>query len=93
MHANKKHHPLSKREFTTRTNKIAGHFMLPNLKSHSLCIGSMLEYLLWGVPFDVFQSQGRWASSAFTLYPPPSFTHPGTFHQIHSPPYPLGGTF
>ncbi|KAG6329199.1 hypothetical protein ID866_9889, partial [Astraeus odoratus] len=45
-HANKKHHPLSKREFTSRINKLAELFNLPNLKGHSLHIRGTLEYLL-----------------------------------------------
>ncbi|KAG6328274.1 hypothetical protein ID866_10815 [Astraeus odoratus] len=68
IHANKKCHPLSKREFINRINKLAEHFKLPNLKGHSLCIVGTLEYFFQGVPFDIIQSQGRWASSTFTLY-------------------------
>ncbi|KAG6330937.1 hypothetical protein ID866_8153 [Astraeus odoratus] len=59
MHTSKKHHPLSKREFTNRINKLAKLFNLPNLKGHRLCIGGTLEYLLQRVPFDIIQSQGR----------------------------------
>ncbi|KAG6326467.1 hypothetical protein ID866_12623 [Astraeus odoratus] len=68
MHSSKKHCPLSKREFTNKINKLAELFNLPNLKGHSLHIRGTLEYLLQGVPFNVIQSQGRWASGAFTLY-------------------------
>ena len=38
------------------------------LQGHGIRIGSALEYLLRGVPFDVIKVQGRWSSDAFTLY-------------------------
>lgn len=61
-------HPLSKRQFTSRISALTKLYNLPNIKGHSLRIGGTLEYLLRGVPFDVVQSQGRWAGQAFTLY-------------------------
>ena len=67
-HSSGKRCPLSKRELTNRINKLADSINLPNLKGHSLRIGGTLEYLLHGVPFDVIQSQGRWAGNAFTIY-------------------------
>ena len=67
-HPSGKRRPLSKKEVTTRINKLTDQFNLPNLKGHSLRIGGTLEYLLRGIPFDVIQSQGRWAGNAFTLY-------------------------
>ena len=68
MHSSGKRRPLSKKELTSKINKLANLFNLPNLRGHSLRIGGTLEYLLRGVPFDVIQSHGRWAGSAFTLY-------------------------
>ena len=38
------------------------------LLGHGIRIGSVLEYLLCGVPFDVVKAIGRWASDAFRLY-------------------------
>ena len=67
-HRSGKRRPLSKRELTSKIKKLAELFDLPNLKGHSLRIGGTLEYLLRGVPFDVIQSQGRWAGDAFSLY-------------------------
>jgi len=67
-HSSGKRRPLSKKELTSKINKLATQFNLPNLKGHSLRIGGTLEYLLRGIPFDVIQSLGRWAGSAFTLY-------------------------
>lgn len=61
-------HPLSKRQFTSRISALTKIHNLPNFKGHSLRIGETLEYLLRGVPFDVVQSQGRWAGQSFTLY-------------------------
>lgn len=60
--------PLTKSVFITRLNlafKAAGLMPVPG---HGIRIGSTLEYLLRGVPFDVMKSKGQWASNAFTLY-------------------------
>ncbi|KAH9051685.1 hypothetical protein EDB87DRAFT_1571246, partial [Lactarius vividus] len=38
------------------------------LQGHSIRIGSTLEYLLRGVPFDVMKAKGRWARDSFLLY-------------------------
>lgn len=67
-HADGSLHPLSRRQFLSRFSALAKSFNLPNIKGHSLRIGGTLEYLLRGVPFEVVQSQGRWAGQAFTLY-------------------------
>ncbi|KAL5476580.1 hypothetical protein ACEPAI_3260 [Sanghuangporus weigelae] len=40
----------------------------PPLNGPFIRIGATLEYLLRGVPFDVVNAIGRWASDAFTLY-------------------------
>jgi hypothetical protein len=37
-------------------------------KGHGIRIGSTLEYLLRGVPFDVVKVKGRWASNSFQTY-------------------------
>ena len=66
-HSSSKRCPLSKKELTSKINKLANLFNLPNLKGHSLRISGTLEYLLQGVPFDVIQSHRCWAGSAFTL--------------------------
>ncbi|TEB36464.1 hypothetical protein FA13DRAFT_1752401 [Coprinellus micaceus] len=39
-----------------------------HLQGHRICIGSTLEYLLRGVPFDVMKVKGRWASDTFQAY-------------------------
>lgn len=41
---------------------------IDSIKGHGIRIGSTLEYLLRGVPFDVVKSMGRWSSEAFVLY-------------------------
>ncbi|KAF8466463.1 hypothetical protein DFH94DRAFT_639373, partial [Russula ochroleuca] len=35
---------------------------------HGIRIGSTLEYLLRGMPFDVMKAKGRWAGDSFLLY-------------------------
>ena len=37
-------------------------------QGHGICIGSMLEYLLRGMPFKVMKVEGWWASDAFLVY-------------------------
>ena len=54
--------------FLTRVGKIASECGLPKLPGHGICIGSTLEYLLRGVPFDVVKAKGRWQSEAFKGY-------------------------
>ena len=41
---------------------------LEPLQGHGIRIGSTLEYLLRGVPFDVMKTKGRWAGDSFQLY-------------------------
>ncbi|KIJ22825.1 hypothetical protein M422DRAFT_39911 [Sphaerobolus stellatus SS14] len=41
---------------------------LPKLHFHGLRIGSVLEYLLRGTPFEAVKTMGRWSSDSFTLY-------------------------
>jgi hypothetical protein len=51
-----------------RLNSVAAELGLESLKGHGVHIGSTLEYLLHGLPFDVVKSIGHWSSDAFTLY-------------------------
>lgn len=60
--------PLTKRAFTDRLSVAVTKAELPDLKGHSIRIGSTLEYLLRGVPFDVMKVKGRWNSDAFHEY-------------------------
>jgi len=41
---------------------------LDPLQGHGIRIGSTLEYLMRGTPFDVMKVKGRWASDAFLTY-------------------------
>ena len=49
----------------TQAAKAAG---LDPLQGHNTRIGSTLECLLRGVPFDVMKVKGRWESDAFSIY-------------------------
>ena len=60
--------PLTKKTFTARVLKAASVAGLPRIKGHSIRIGSTLEYLLRGLPFDVMKVKGRWNSDAFHKY-------------------------
>jgi hypothetical protein len=62
------HRTLTKTKFLERIAKAAQAANLDPLQGHGIRIGSTLEYLLRGVPFDVMKVQGRWASDAFMLY-------------------------
>ncbi len=62
------HRPLTKTKFLERVAKAARAANLDPLQGHGIRIGSTLEYLLRGVPFDVMRSQGRWGGDSFTLY-------------------------
>ena len=55
-------HALTKTKFLER---VAG---LKLLQGHGIRIGSTLEYLLRGVPFDVMKAKGHWAGDSFQLY-------------------------
>ena len=54
--------------FLTRINKIVTEKGIQKLSGHGIRVGSTLEYLLRGVPFDVVKAKGRWQSEAFKLY-------------------------
>ena len=65
---NSRFRPLTKMEFirmVTATARAAG---LDPRQGHGIRIGSMLEYLLRGTPFEVMKVKGRWASDAFLIY-------------------------
>ena len=60
--------PLSRSEFMKRINAAAAAAGLEPLQGHGIRIGSVLEYLLRGLPFEVVRTMGRWSSDAFVLY-------------------------
>ena len=60
--------PMTKTIFTTRINKILSERNLPKLSGHGIRVGSTLEYLLRGVPFEVIKAKGRWQGDAFKGY-------------------------
>jgi hypothetical protein len=60
--------PLTKTKFLERVGKAARAAGLEPLQGHGIRIGSTLEYLLRGVPFDVMKAKGRWAGDSFLLY-------------------------
>ena len=60
--------PMTRSIFLTRIHKIVTDNNLPKLPGHGIRIGSTLEYLLRGVPFDVVKAKGRWQSEAFKGY-------------------------
>jgi len=60
--------PLTKTTFQRRMAEVASAAKLPRLPGHSIRIGSTLEYLLRGLPFDVMKVKGRWNSDAFHQY-------------------------
>ena len=60
--------PLTKAKFLERVGEAACAAGLEPLQGHGIRIGSTLEYLLRGVPFDVMKTKGRWAGDSFQLY-------------------------
>ena len=60
--------PMTRTIFLTRIHKIIEENGLEKQPGHGIQIGSTLEYLLWGVPFDVVKAKGRWQSEAFKGY-------------------------
>ncbi len=60
--------PLTKSKFLEKVERAARAAGLEPLQGHGIRIGSTLEYLLRGVPFDVMKAQGRWAGDSFLLY-------------------------
>ncbi|KAF5347526.1 hypothetical protein D9758_014520 [Tetrapyrgos nigripes] len=60
--------PLIKRRFLDRINAAAKAKGVNPLQGHGICIGSVLEYLLRGMPFDAVKVVFRWKSDAFLTY-------------------------
>lgn len=60
--------PLTKTTFLNRLTKAAKAAGLPRMHGHSIRIGSTMEYLFRGMPFDVMKAKGRWNSDAFHGY-------------------------
>lgn len=60
--------PLTKTKFLERLGKAARAAGREPLQGHGIRIGSTLEYLLRGMPFDVMKAKGRWAGDSFLLY-------------------------
>lgn len=60
--------PMTRNILLTRINKIVKAKNLEKLPGHGLRIGSTLEYLLRGIPFEVVKAKGRWQSEAFKGY-------------------------
>ena len=60
--------PMTKTIFQKRVSEAALAAKLPRLTGHSIRIGSTMEYLLHGLPFDVMKVKGRWNSDAFHQY-------------------------
>ena len=61
-------HPLTKSKFLERVGTAALATSLEPLQGHGIRIGSTLEYLLQGVPFNVMKAEGHWAGDSFQLY-------------------------
>jgi hypothetical protein len=61
-------HPLTKPEFNKVLTGAARKAGLQPIQGHGIRIGSTLEYLLQGVPFEAMKAKGRWASNAFSIY-------------------------
>ena len=62
------HRTLTKSKFLERVGDAARAAGLEPLQGHGIRIGSTLEYLLRGVPFDIMKAKGRWAGDSFQLY-------------------------
>lgn len=67
-HTDGKYRPLTKPIFLRTLAAAAKEAGLDPRQGHGIRIGSTLEYLLRGVPFDVMKAKGRWASDAFLIY-------------------------
>jgi len=62
------HRPLTKPKFLTELARATCMAGLDPLQGHGIRIGSTLEYLLRGMPFNVMKVKGWWSSDAFILY-------------------------
>ena len=59
---------LTKLKFLERVGDAACMAGLEPLQGHGIRIGSTLEYLLQGIPFDIMKAKGCWAGDSFQLY-------------------------
>ena len=64
----KSHRPLTKKKFIETLAAAATAAGLDPRQGHGIRIGSTLEYLLRGIPFEVMKVKGRWSSDAFLVY-------------------------
>jgi hypothetical protein len=64
----KGHRALTKAKMLGTLAKASRSLNIDPLQGHGIRIGSTLEYLLRGLPFDVVKAKGRWASDSFLLY-------------------------
>ena len=60
--------PMTKNILITRINKTAATKKIPKLPGHGIRVGSTVEYLKRGIPFDVVKAKGRWQSDTFRGY-------------------------
>jgi len=67
-HHKNRHRPLTKPKFLTELARAMCAASLEPLQGHGIRIGSTLEYLLRGIPFNVMKVKGCWSSDTFTLY-------------------------
>jgi hypothetical protein len=58
------HHPLTRTAFLKRIKLAADTADLEKLQGHGICIGSTLEYLLRGIPFDIVKVKGHWPGAS-----------------------------
>lgn len=60
--------PFMKTKFLAELAKATCAAGLEPLQGHGIRIGSTLEYLLRGIPFNFMMVKGRWSSDTFILY-------------------------
>ncbi|PPQ82948.1 hypothetical protein CVT24_012852 [Panaeolus cyanescens] len=60
--------PLTKTAFIRRVSAASKAKGLAPIPGHGIRIGSTLEYLLRGVPFEVMKTKGRWSGGSFQIY-------------------------
>ncbi|KII88827.1 hypothetical protein PLICRDRAFT_110129, partial [Plicaturopsis crispa FD-325 SS-3] len=65
---NGQHRPLIKSKFIKSLGKAARKAGLKPIQGHGIRIGSTLEYLLRGMPFEVMKAKGHWESDTFLVY-------------------------
>ncbi len=69
VHTNGRRRPLTRHNFLKRINAVMAEAEgWLQMQGHSIRIGSVLEYLLRGLAFEVVKVIGRWSSDAFLLY-------------------------